>query len=66
MKIRDNTMKERRRKERRDIRLVSPLLVVDRKGRSRSVDRRRIPDRRLNNIIVEFIPLDAYYNSEVD
>jgi len=66
MRIRDNTMKERRRKERRDIRLVSPLLVVDRKGRSRSVDRRRIPDRRLNNIHVEFIPLDVFYNSNIE
>ena len=66
MKIRDMTMKERRHKERRDIRLVSPFVIVDRKGRSRSVDRRRIPDRRLNNIHVEFIPLNTYYNSEID
>lgn len=66
MEIRNKTMKERRRKERRDIRLVSPFVIVDRKGRSRSVDRRRIPDRRLNNILVEFIPLDIYYNSKVD
>jgi len=66
VKIRDKTMKERRHKERRDIRLVSPFIVVDRKGRTRSVDRRRTPDRRLNNIHVEFIPLDVYYNSEVD
>jgi ribosomal protein S25 len=65
-KIRDKTMKERRHKERRNIRLVSPFVIVDRKGRSRSVDRRRVPDRRLNNIRVEFIPLDIYYNSEVD
>jgi hypothetical protein len=66
VEIRDKAMKERRNKERRDIVLVSPFIVVDRKGRSRSVDRRRIPDRRLNNIQVEFIPLDIYYNSEVD
>lgn len=65
MRIRDTKMKERRHKERRDIRLVSPFIVVDRKGRSRSVDRRRTPDRRLNNIRVEFIPLDIYYNSDV-
>jgi hypothetical protein len=59
-------MKERRHKERRDIRLISPFVIVDRKGRSTTVDRRRVPDRRLNNIRVEFIPLDIYYNSKVD
>jgi hypothetical protein len=66
VEIRDKKMKERREKERRDIKLVSPLVVVDMKGRSRSVDRRRIPDRRLNNIRVEFIPLDVFYNSSID
>jgi hypothetical protein len=40
--------------------------VEDRKGRKRSMDRRRVPDRRLNNIRVEFIPLDVYYNSKID
>jgi len=59
-------MKERRNKERRDTKLVSPFVVVDMKGRSRSVDRRRIPDRRLNNIHVEFIPLDVFYNSSIE
>jgi hypothetical protein len=62
--IRNEAMKERRHKERRDITLASPFVVIDMKGRSRSVDRRRIPDRRLNNIHVEFIPLDVYYNSD--
>jgi hypothetical protein len=56
-------MKERRQKERRNACPPSPLVVVDPKGRKRSLDRRRIPDRRLNNIVVEFIPLDVYYNS---
>jgi len=65
VEIRDKAMKERRNKERRDTKLVSPFVVVDMKGRSRSVDRRRTPDRRLNNIRVEFIPLDIYYNSDV-
>ena len=66
MEIRDKAMKERRNRERRDIKVLSPFVVVDMKGRSRSVDRRRMPDRRLNNIRVEFIPLDVYYNSEID
>jgi hypothetical protein len=56
-------MKDRRQKERRKDGLASPLIAVDPKGRKKSVDRRRIPDRRLNNIAVEFIPLDIYYNS---
>jgi hypothetical protein len=59
-------MKERREKERRDTKLASSLVVVDMKGRSRSVDRRRVPDRRLNNIHVEFIPLDVFYNSSIE
>jgi hypothetical protein len=59
-------MKERRNKERREIKHVSLSVVIDRKGRSRSVDRRRIPDRRLNNIHVEFIPLDVFYNSNIE
>jgi len=66
VEIRDKAMKERRNKERRDTKLVSPFVVVDMKGRSRSVDRRRIPDRRLNNIHVEFIPLDVFYNSSIE
>jgi hypothetical protein len=59
-------MKERREKERRDTKLVSPFVFVDMKGRSRSADRRRLPDRRLNNIHVEFIPLDVFYNSSIE
>jgi hypothetical protein len=59
-------MKDRRHKERRNIGLASSLIVVDPKGRKRTVDRRRVPDRRLNNIVVEFIPLDVYYNSRID
>jgi len=66
VEIRDKAMKERRNKERRDTKLVSPFVVVDMKGRSRSVDRRRVPDRRLNNIHVEFIPLDVFYNSSIE
>jgi hypothetical protein len=63
VRIRNNGMKDRRQKERRKDGLASPLIAVDPKGRKKSVDRRRIPDRRLNNIAVEFIPLDIYYNS---
>lgn len=59
-------MRERRHKERRNIGLASSFIVEDRKGRKRSMDRRRVPDRRLNNIRVEFIPLDVYYNSKID
>ena len=65
-RVRDHVMKERRDKERRGTKLALPLVVVDMKGRSRSVDRRRIPDRRLNNIHVEFIPLDVFYNSTIE
>jgi len=64
--VRDYVMKERRDKERRSTKRVLPFVVVDMKGRSRSVDRRRIPDRRLNNIHVEFIPLDVFYNSTIE
>ena len=64
--VRAKTMKERRKKERRNITLISPFTIVDRKGRSRAVDRRRIPDRRLNNINVEFIPLDDFYSSSIE
>lgn len=63
MRMRDDAMKDRRQRERRNDNLKSPLLMVDSKGRKKTVDRRRIPDRRLSNIIVEFIPLDTYYNS---
>jgi hypothetical protein len=62
-RIREDVMKDRRQKERRSTGSAAPLVVVDPKGRKRSLDRRRIPDRRLNNIVVEFIPLDVYYNS---
>ena len=58
--------KERREKERRNTKLLHSFVVVDMKGRSRSVDRRRVPDRRLNNIHVEFIPLDVFYNSSIE
>lgn len=61
--IRSNIMKDRRKKERRNASLASPVVVMDPKGRKKTLDRRRIPDRRLNNIGVEFIPLDVYYNS---
>jgi hypothetical protein len=58
--------KERREKERRNTKLLHSFVVVDMKGRSRSMNRRRIPDRRLNNINVEFIPLDVFYNSSIE
>lgn len=63
MMMRNNNMKDRRQRERRNNEQESPLLMVDSKGRKKSVDRRRIPDRRLSNIVVEFIPLDTYYSS---
>jgi hypothetical protein len=59
-------MRERRHKERRDIDHASSFMIVDTKGRTRSMDRRRVPDRRLNNILVEFIPLDVYYDSSIE
>ena len=59
-------MIEKRCKERRDASHASAFVVVDTKGRTMSVDRRRAPDRRLNNIVVEFIPLDVYYDSNID
>jgi hypothetical protein len=64
--IRKDIMRERRHEERRDINHASSFIFVDTKGRTRSMDRRRVPDRRLNNIIVEFIPLDVYYNSSIE
>lgn len=66
MGIRKDIMRERRHEERRDINHASSFIIVDTKGRTRSMDRRRVPDRRLNNIVVEFIPLDVYYNSGIE
>lgn len=46
--------------------LGTTFATMETKGRPRRVDRRRNPDRRLNNIRVEFIPLDVYYNSSIE
>ena len=54
-------MKERRRIERRNLAAESAHVARVRKGRIFNTDQRRIPDRRLNNITVEFISIDDFY-----
>jgi hypothetical protein len=59
-------MKERRHQERRNLGRAQTFAALHTKVGRKPVDRRRIPDRRLNNIQVEFIPLDVYYNSSIE
>jgi hypothetical protein len=58
-------MKERRTQERRSFKAAPNPLVKDNKGQAKLSDRRRIPDRRLNNITVEYISLNDFYNSKI-
>jgi hypothetical protein len=54
-------MKDRRTAERRSFISTSVRIDVGKKGRVPNADQRQIPDRRLNNIAVEFISIDDYY-----
>jgi hypothetical protein len=54
-------MKERRAKDRRNLTSKLAHTAESSKGRILNVDRRRAPDRRLNNIHVEFISIDDFY-----
>lgn len=53
-------MKERRVAERRNLASISVHTTVGRRGQDFNADQRRIPDRRLNNIAVEFISIDDF------
>lgn len=59
-------VKERRAVNRRDLISKEAYTVVGKKGQVFNADRRRIPDRRLNNIRVEFISIDDFYLSNGD
>ncbi len=54
-------MKERRKIERRNFTAESANVSRFRKGKIFNADQRRIPDRRLNNITVEYISIDDFY-----
>ena len=54
-------MKDRRTKERRNLKPESAHVVRVRKGRAFNAEQRRTPDRRLNNIRVEFISIEDFY-----
>jgi hypothetical protein len=58
-------MKERRTKERRSFQSRPAVSGKGNKRRSGVADRRRIPDRRLNSIRVEYISLGDFYNSRI-
>ena len=55
------TMQERRVSERRSANSKAPYLRYSSRGKVVFLDRRRMPDRRLNNIHAEFIPLYDFY-----
>lgn len=57
----DNAMKERRATDRRNLTAKALHVVVSKRGQVMNADRRHIPDRRLNNIKVEFISIDDFY-----
>jgi len=54
-------MRERRRIERRNLAAESAPVGRVRMGKIFNADQRRIPDRRLNNISVEYISIDDFY-----
>lgn len=55
------TMQERRISERRSANSKAPHHRYPDRGKVVFLDRRRMPDRRLNNIQAEFIPLYDFY-----
>jgi hypothetical protein len=59
----DTDMKDRRTKERRNLKAEAAHVARVRKGRAFNADQRRLPDRRLNNIRVEFISIDDFYQA---
>jgi hypothetical protein len=54
-------MQDRRIQERRNPDSRMPVFRYSGQGNVVLLDRRRIPDRRLNNIHIEFIPLYEFY-----
>lgn len=54
-------MQERRISERRSANSKAPHHRYPDRGKVVFLDRRRMPDRRLNNIQAEFIPLYDFY-----
>ena len=54
-------MKDRRIRERRILASRPEYLMQSTGGKVRFLDRRRTPDRRLNSIYTEFIPLEEFY-----
>ena len=54
-------MQNRRIRERRSLKSRPRYLMQAGRGGFRLLDRRRRPDRRLNNIHTEFIPLEEFY-----
>ncbi len=58
-------MKDRRAAERRRSVSNPVRVVVGKKGRVPNTDQRSIPDRRLNNIAVEFISIDDFYLTNI-
>ena len=51
-------MKERRVQERRSFDSTSPFVYRGSNGHVIRMDRRRLPDRRLNNISLEMLPVE--------
>ena len=54
-------MKNKRIRERRILTSRSRYLMQSAGDSIRFLDRRRYPDRRINSIHAEFIPLEEYY-----
>jgi hypothetical protein len=54
-------MQDRRTRDRRDLGSRSPHFTRFNREKVIFLERRRMPDRRLNNIQSEFIPLEEFY-----